>query len=366
MDSLIESLLRADPNPTVARVPLPRKLPLITICSESSHYIVCVSYTVYYVVFPFLFSAEKRFAGPGCPQGGAVGAIDTDRSQEAKRRKLVIKAGPLRAGPEERVYDIVSQQTEAAAIPIVQEDTRRAASAADGSDAAVVDPSAELLSSVSDVGEIMFPLCPEPEWEKILGDLETELNMFTPPSSPPPKKVKKEEKTSLLSQLLTSQGSVREELAKIERNPGKPPAPPCLPSPPQDDSDSGFNSPSVPAGSPDGLSPLSNTPLTPDSFSSGAFPFDPQEPVPMPLSYPGYGSSVLPPYNAFEEFASPPVNAPVSDWPFQPPPEAWERQMFSAPTVYPLCQPPLDNTALLADLIPGVRDDVAIGNYLLL
>lgn len=313
-------------------------------------------------------SAEKRLAGPSFPQQRDTNVASS--AQDAKKKKLVVEAGPLKAGPEESAYDLVSRQTEMAAIPIVKEDTHRSVAETASSNIAAIDALAD-LSPVSSVDTIPFPLSPEPEWEKILNDLETELNMFAVPTSQPDEKEKKkEEGTSLLSQLLTSQRPVREEYAKIEKEPEPPPMSPllCLPTPPQDDGDSGFQSPSLPEGSPNPFSPLSITPGSPESFSPVPFSFNPTDPSAMPLSCPAqYNTAMLPPYDGAAELTYPPVRSAAPDWMFQPAPEAWEMQMFSSPTVYPGCQPTLDNTdELLANLIPSMcKDEVAIGRYLL-
>lgn len=308
-----------------------------------------------------LFSAEKRQASPGCVQKEA-----SDAAQEAKKRKLIVKAGPLKAGPEESAYELVTRQTEDAAIPIVQEDTRR--NATETTDGSITGTD---VSSVSGACSILFPLTPEPEWEKILDDLETELNLFAVPASPPTEE-KKEDGSSLLSQLLTSQRPVREEYAKIEREPEKPLTPAlemCLPSPPLDDRDSGFQSPSVPGGLSNSFSPQPITPCTPESFSPIPFSFIPSDPSPVPMSYPVQCNTAMPPpYDVTGEFNCPPVKVSASDWLFQPAPDSWEMSVFSSPTVYPLCQPPtLHSTAeLLADLIPSVcQGEVTLGEYLL-
>ena len=251
----------------------------------------------------------------------------------------------------------------------MQEDTRRNATETTDCSIAGSDASAD-LSSVNGACSLLFPLSPEPEWEKILDDLETELNLFTVPASPPNEE-KKESGSSLLSQLLTSQRPVREEYAKIEREPEKPVTSPlemCLPSPPPDDRDSGFQSPSVPGGWSNSFSPQPITPCTPESFSPIPFSFIPSDSSPVPMPYPVQCDTAMPPpYDVTGEFSCPPVKVSGSDWLFQPAPKTWEMPVFSSPTVYPLSQPTLHSTAeLLADLIPGVcQDEVALGKYLL-
>lgn len=328
--SVIESLLQTDCVPSVARVTVP----------------------------------QKRQASPGCAQREA-----SDAAQEAKKRKLIVKAGPLKAGPEENAYELVTRQTEAAAIPIVQEDTRRNATETTDCSITGTDASGD-LSSVSGGCSLLFPLSPEPEWEKILDDLETELNLFTVPTSPPTEE-KKESGSSLLSQLLTSQRPVREEYAKIEREPEKPMMSPleiCLPSSPPDDRDSGFQSPSAPGGLSNSFSPQPITPCTPESFSPIPFSFIPLDSSPVPMPCPVQCDTPMPPpYDVTGEFACPPAKVSASDWLFQPVPDTWETPVFSSPTVYPLHQPTLHSTAeLLADLIPSVyQGEVALGKYLL-
>ena len=287
-------------------------------------------------------------------------------------------AGPLKAGPEEPVSTIVSQRAEAAAKPIILEDTCKDTSSAD-SDLDLIDSTADLLSSVSNADAITFPLTPEPEWQKILDDLETELNDFTPPSTSPhsPQEETDEEDAEmpLLTQLLKSRGPVREEYAKIESDPGKPPPSqyPLTPSqypltPPQEDFDSGYTSSVFTprrGGSPIGLSSQFNTPLSPEDFGPSAFPLDPQDPIPAPLSYPtNYSTSVMPPNDTFEGLAYPPVHSSGQEWMFQFVAEPWERPVFSSPKMYPSCQPSLavEDTA---EFLPNVdKDD--IGGYLLL